>query len=197
MSKKKLFNLIEFLAHLLLLAGMSFLPYVNVTIDPSFEWAIDVLVPLGTYTFFGFMKQCPYLFATVFVVLIVLSALICLGSLLGKSPKKDGSVHVALSVIVLILGFLFYNFPYFETGYSVTALAPGKTISHVLLVAIVVFAVMKRSNIAFPKDESPTVITVHDSASNADELKKYKELLDSGVITQEEFDAKKKQLLGL
>ena len=31
----------------------------------------------------------------------------------------------------------------------------------------------------------------------ADELKKYKELLDSGVISQEEFDAKKKQLLGL
>lgn len=30
---------------------------------------------------------------------------------------------------------------------------------------------------------------------NADELKKYKELLDSGVITQEEFEAKKKQLL--
>ena len=33
--------------------------------------------------------------------------------------------------------------------------------------------------------------------SNADELKKYKELLDTGIITQEEFDAKKKQLLGL
>lgn len=31
----------------------------------------------------------------------------------------------------------------------------------------------------------------------AEELKNYKELLDSGVITQEEFDAKKKQLLGL
>lgn len=30
-----------------------------------------------------------------------------------------------------------------------------------------------------------------------DELKKYKELLDSGVITEEEFNAKKKQLLGL
>ena len=35
------------------------------------------------------------------------------------------------------------------------------------------------------------------SVSSADELKKFKELLDSGVITQEEFDAKKKQLLGL
>lgn len=33
--------------------------------------------------------------------------------------------------------------------------------------------------------------------SAADELKKFKELMDAGVITQEEFDAKKKQLLGL
>lgn len=35
------------------------------------------------------------------------------------------------------------------------------------------------------------------NAGNADELKKYKDLLDSGVISQAEFDAKKKQLLGL
>lgn len=33
--------------------------------------------------------------------------------------------------------------------------------------------------------------------SAADEIKKYKELLDMGAITQDEFDAKKKQLLGL
>ena len=30
-----------------------------------------------------------------------------------------------------------------------------------------------------------------------DEIKKYHDLLSSGAITQEEFDAKKKQLLGL
>lgn len=35
------------------------------------------------------------------------------------------------------------------------------------------------------------------NVSDADELQKFKELLDSGIITQEEFDAKKKQLLGL
>ncbi len=34
-------------------------------------------------------------------------------------------------------------------------------------------------------------------SSDADELKKFKELLEDGVITQEEFDKKKKQLLGL
>lgn len=33
--------------------------------------------------------------------------------------------------------------------------------------------------------------------SAADEIRKYKELLDDGIITQEEFDIKKKQLLGL
>lgn len=33
--------------------------------------------------------------------------------------------------------------------------------------------------------------------SNADELRKFKDLLNNGVITQEEFDAKKKQLLGI
>ena len=47
------------------------------------------------------------------------------------------------------------------------------------------------------KESQNTVVENIISASNADELKKFKELLDSGVITQEEFDAKKKQLLGL
>lgn len=36
-----------------------------------------------------------------------------------------------------------------------------------------------------------------NATAGAEELKRYKELLDSGVITQEEFDAKKKQILGL
>lgn len=44
-----------------------------------------------------------------------------------------------------------------------------------------------------PKEQSVTVAAL----SPAEELKKFKELLDMGVITQEEFDAKKKALLGL
>ena len=35
------------------------------------------------------------------------------------------------------------------------------------------------------------------ATSNADEILKFKQLLDAGVITEEEFNAKKKQLLGL
>ncbi len=43
-----------------------------------------------------------------------------------------------------------------------------------------------------------TIIQLTSSAaSSADEIMKFKELLDSGVITQEEFDAKKKEILGV
>lgn len=38
---------------------------------------------------------------------------------------------------------------------------------------------------------------VVNAVSPAEEVKKMKELLDTGIITQEEFDAKKKELLGL
>ena len=38
---------------------------------------------------------------------------------------------------------------------------------------------------------------VSTAISPMDELKKMKELLDAGIVTQQEFDAKKKQLLGL
>ena len=56
-----------------------------------------------------------------------------------------------------------------------------------------------------PKCNSSDIITLSDNEyqqeknknSSVEELKQYKELLDNGVITQEEFEAKKKQLLGI
>lgn len=47
----------------------------------------------------------------------------------------------------------------------------------------------------------PTAVVVESASTQAanpvDELRKYKQLLDDGIITQTEFDTKKKQLLGL
>ena len=45
--------------------------------------------------------------------------------------------------------------------------------------------------------QSYAPVPVQPQASDADELKTYKELLDSGAITQEEYEAKKKQLLNI
>ncbi len=52
-------------------------------------------------------------------------------------------------------------------------------------------------DVLIQRQPTETVIKQEISQSNADELKKFKDLLDSGIITQEEFDGKKKQLLGL
>jgi hypothetical protein len=52
--------------------------------------------------------------------------------------------------------------------------------------------IIGKAQVADIKQHTPPV-----APSATDEIKKYKELLDEGIITQEEFDAKKKQLLGL
>lgn len=64
------------------------------------------------------------------------------------------------------------------------------------------FAVTKYQewDIAFRNAMSGDVNNIDSSNLNvsaADEIGKFKQLLDSGAITQEEFDAKKKQLLGI
>lgn len=50
-------------------------------------------------------------------------------------------------------------------------------------------------NIMLKQNDTSTSNNV--SISTADEIKRFKELLDMGIITQDEFEAKKKQLLGL
>ena len=47
------------------------------------------------------------------------------------------------------------------------------------------------------KTQAVNVVSSAPAISPADELLKYKGLFDAGVLTQEEFEAKKKQLLGL
>jgi len=45
--------------------------------------------------------------------------------------------------------------------------------------------------------QKPKPVVVQQAADPADQIRKLKGLLDDGIISQEEFDAKKKQLLGI
>jgi len=47
------------------------------------------------------------------------------------------------------------------------------------------------------QNSSATVMSASEPTGDAAKIKQYKELLDAGVISQEEFEAKKKQILGL
>ena len=53
------------------------------------------------------------------------------------------------------------------------------------------------SKLLLKRQEETKISFKEPEHSVADELKKFKDLLDANIITQEEFDAKKKQLLGL
>ncbi|MEG2052319.1 MAG: SHOCT domain-containing protein [Oscillospiraceae bacterium] len=55
----------------------------------------------------------------------------------------------------------------------------------------------KIHEILLTQQKSKTAPVQMQAVSSADELLKYKNLLDMGVLTQEEFEQKKKQLLGL
>lgn len=63
------------------------------------------------------------------------------------------------------------------------------------LLATVVLAFMRCSK-RIKEAPSKVKIVENKALSDADELDKYKQLLDKGVITQEEFERKKHQLLG-
>lgn len=95
------------------------------------------------------------------------------GLIIGAIPAVSGAVKGKLGLG--IGGF---------AACTVGSLLLGMILS-IPLCAVFMFLIFKPA-----KETKPTGIGV------ADELKKLKELLDSGAISQDEYDMKKKQLLG-
>lgn len=91
---------------------------------------------------------------------------------------------------------------------SAIGLGWGKSIKVTTASGVIGFMLIKNRDVMYKtigdlianrqgKHIEQTIVTQEIRQSNADELKKYKELLNEGIITQAEFDEKKKQLLGL
>ena len=66
-----------------------------------------------------------------------------------------------------------------------------------LNVISVILALLPKFGVVSIEDKRQENKETEKSVSSLDELLTYKELVDSGVLTQEEFDAKKKQILGM
>lgn len=117
------------------------------------------------------------------IILVVLPAFFFIAML-----NIDGSVGGLLIVtyILAIIAFLLYCSSV-RAGYKAVE-ASERAVQQ---------AVYETPTQAFAYDRQPNLVASSRSANATDEIKKYKELLDMGAITQEEFDAKKKQLLGL
>ena len=94
----------------------------------------------------------------------------------------------------LILGFIQFEVPGVRTGSNFGSENSWTFDESLNQVAQTVAEYCRKQVINYHKPQQAQVV---NQVSAADELKKFKELLDMGVITQEEFDAKKKELLGI
>ncbi len=122
----------------------------------------------------------------------------------SKNEKQNNKVMIVISgislVIYLICSISLFMFEiettYFEYRYEASVLFWVVAILMVMLVAYSVFSFIKfnKEGLLHNADAQGQNAVI---LSDADELKKYKELLDEGIISQEEYEQKKKQLLGL
>lgn len=83
-------------------------------------------------------------------------------------------------------------------GYAILLLGAIPAVCSVMFMVTVRAFDRKKAKPAEPAAAAPAVAPAAPSASDPlEDIKKLKELLDMGAITQEEFETKKKQLLGL
>lgn len=163
--------------------------------------AAGVNALLGAYyivTYFSLWNLCDFLAYASVVVFVVLT-------LKGNDVvKKIWFVPAAVLLLGCVIGWITGG--YFE---FLSAAWKSMLVSIVEIVALL-FAGMWVKEIVAPAEASPVneYATFNPQSINstpasssaiggADKLKMYKDLLESGTITQEEFDAKKKQILGL
>lgn len=165
--------------------------------------AAGVNALLGAYYFISYFSLwnlfafLAYASVVVFVVLTIKG---------NDDVKKIWFVPAAVLLLGCVIGWIRGGyFEYLSTAYVWKSML----VSSVEIVALL-FVGMWVKEVVAPAEVSPvnecatfnpqSINSTSASSSaigGADKLKMYKDLLDTGTITQEEFDAKKKQILGL
>ena len=122
---------------------------------------------------------------------------------LGAFTAVDGGDDIALGLAFILIGAAMMYFLKNKTTYYVGITAGAGTWTNYVtsdtdekpkkIVEAINSALLDLDKYSRESQSS----TSNSENSSLDEIKKLKELLDSGIITQEEFDLKKKELLGL
>ena len=116
-------------------------------------------------------------------------AVVALAACQKKTACKYGLISVAPFMVGVVLsnthGFRFWSSVQFSVQDFLIVVSP------IIMACIVLENVAQEQTTKMVKKPSKTA----KSDNRIEELTKLKELLDTGVITQEEFDAKKKQIL--
>ncbi len=137
---------------------------------------------------------------SIMMIITIISVIICIVMIWINKPKISLVALGVITIVVLLSLFRFYKVdgawydPILGDYKRASASSPYYIVLGGTALAIL-FGVVGFLNTKEPVEKAPNITVT--PKSNADELEKYSELLSKGVITQEEFDAKKKQLLGL
>lgn len=207
--------------------ALSVIICVLLFIDGFFSYESSITYGYTTQSVYKYFGSFSYLSDSVdggflFPALIIFASVIIIIASWIKMKRGLKTICSAAAIIVLITGIIVgkNNFHHASSSYlsylNITtwrnfySLGILFYIEIVLLIALLVVCfwedlkIIKTAsttkkeavteNQATSSKETTTVVQV---ASPAEEIKKYKELRDSGIISQEEFDSKKKQLLGL
>ena len=109
--------------------------------------------------------------------------------------KKNTSKYVIVSVVLFLIGNIANQIAFLTDKLSIIwALKDFVSVASPILLACIVFEnIPQAQTTKMVKQPTKTA----KSNDRIEELTKLKDLLDTGVISQEEFDAKKKQILGV
>lgn len=131
------------------------------------------------------------------LLLMVVNLVILIVYVFKGSSERIKKIYPVLPSLVVVLMVLFSILASIMDDYGYCA--PINWLFYVNMFFIVATTLLVFMRLSKNIKDEPRKVKVVSVAtiSNAEELTKYKKLLDMGVITQEEFDAKKKQILGL
>lgn len=184
--KKKIANIIEgILQVIILIMPFSMTCTIESTIFVSPGYAID---NSQTGILSDVINDSPF-FNIMFYALIIINILMCGYSAISKSKNVDSKLHCALPIII----FIFTNITFI--GITDINSIENLLVYEVLMFAVIIISFVKRAS--FFAGEAKQKSDENVKQSDVDKIKEFKELLDCGTITQEEFDEKKKQLLNL
>ena len=110
----------------------------------------------------------------------------------GANTKKACSdMHITIGLNRSVINTAYIRFISDQTDRESTTYQDAQKSADACL------ALLKSISVALESENSAPITTESSPVSAADEILKFKQLLDANIITQEEFEAKKKQLLGL
>ncbi|MBQ7236580.1 MAG: SHOCT domain-containing protein [Clostridia bacterium] len=170
--------------------GFTFLAFKSILISSYFSWAIYLI---GAFSI---------LFLLVSLILITLS-------IFNFFIKKRFNLiiivaSIVIAVLYMIIGIVFvivcnvtYGYDYYFRTFAYIPLI----LQIILLVAYIICGKIKTFSKEITQDKTQNNVSVSAILSRAmveeQQINKYKEMLDNGIITEEEYNEKKRKILGL